>query len=315
MELNEKYPQIIYSNLIDPILSLPPEPKKNKVKPIMYPIILVALLFSICSISVSFIRFKDSFIEGVLGTIFSIVIFLFVIIGIIFILDTTWGYKKRYNRWNKQIDDLKENESKRKQRKEQIELLLKSRQSAEIDTYVVDESVRKGISELWFYKKIKEIIEPRGGEVSIYKKVMIFDYFYRQYDLESLSTKYYYPDIAIIIENLYIDVEIDEPYTMDSKLPIHCIGSDDYRNYYLASNGWEIIRFSEQQIVEHTDKCLETIKNTIDSILNGTYDNPVADPSGSWITNRWDETSAKNMMKNRFRESYLYDDMGNLKTL
>lgn len=315
MELNEKYPQIIYSNLIDPILSLPPEPKKNKVKPIMYPIILVALLFSICSISVSFIRFKDSFIEGVLGTIFSIVIFLFVIIGIIFILDTTWGYKKRYNRWNKQIDDLKENESKRKQRKEQIELLLKSRQSAEIDTYVVDESVRKGISELWFYKKIKEIIEPRGGEVSIYKKVMIFDYFYRQYDLESMSTKYYYPDIAIIIENLYIDVEIDEPFTMDSKLPIHCIGSDDYRNYYLASNGWEIIRFSEQQIVEHTDKCLETIKNTINSILNGTYDNPVADPSGSWITNRWDETSAKNMMKNRFRESYLYDDMGNLKTL
>lgn len=315
MELNEKYPQIIYSNLIDPILSLPPKPKKNKVKPIMYPIILVALLFSICSISVSFIRFKDSFIEGVLGTIFSIVIFLFVIIGIIFILDTTWGYKKRYNRWTKQIDDLKENESKRKQRKEQIELLLKSRQSAEIDTYVVDESVRKGISELWFYKKIKEIIEPRGGEVSIYKKVMIFDYFYRQYDLESMSTKYYYPDIAIIIENLYIDVEIDEPYTMDSKLPIHCIGSDDYRNYYLASNGWEIIRFSEQQIVEHTDKCLETIKNTIDSILNGTYDNPVADPSGSWITNRWDETSAKNMMKNRFRESYLYDDMGNLKTL
>ena len=192
MELNEKYPQIIYSNLIDPILSLPPEPKKNKVKPIMYPIILVALLFSICSISVSFIRFKDSFIEGVLGTIFSIVIFLFVIIGIIFILDTTWGYKKRYNRWNKQIDDLKENESKRKQRKEQIELLLKSRQSAEIDTYVVDESVRKGISELWFYKKIKEIIEPRGGEVSIYKKVMIFDYFYRQYDLESMSTKYYW---------------------------------------------------------------------------------------------------------------------------
>jgi hypothetical protein len=74
MELNEKYPQIIYSNLIDPILSLPPEPKKNKVKPIIYPIILVALLFSICSISVSFIRFKDSVIEGVLGIIFSIVI-------------------------------------------------------------------------------------------------------------------------------------------------------------------------------------------------------------------------------------------------
>ena len=311
MELNEKYPQIIYSNLIDPILSLPPEPKKNKVKPIMYPIILVSLLFSICSISVSFIRFKDSFIEGVLGTIFSIVIFLFVIIGIIFILDTTWGYKKRYNRWIKQIADLKENELKRKQRKEQIELLLKSRQSAEIDTYVVDESVRKGISELWFYKKIKEIIEPRGGEVSINKKVMIFGHL----DLESMSTKFFYPDIAIIIENLYIDVEIDEPYTMDSKLPIHCVGSDDYRNYYLASNGWEIIRFSEQQIVEHTEKCIETIKNTIDFILNGRCGNPVTNPNGSWITNRWDETSAKNMMKNRFRESYLYDDVGNLKTL
>lgn len=311
MELNEKYPQILYSNLIDPILSLPPEPKKNKVKPIMYPIILVALLFSICSISVSFIRFKDSVIEGVLGTFFSIVIFLFVIVGIIFILDTTWGYKIRYNRWNKQIADLKENELKRKQRKEQIELLIRTRQSAEIETYEVDESVRKGISEIWFYKQIKKVIEPRGGEVSINKKVMIFGHL----DLESMSTNFFYPDIAIIIENLYIDVEIDEPYTMDSKLPIHCVGSDDYRNYYFASNGWEIIRFSEQQIVEHTEKCIETIKNTIDYILNGTYDNPVADPSGSWITNRWDETSAKNMMKNRFRESYLYDDMGNLKTL
>lgn len=312
MEQNEKYPQIIYSNLIDPILSLPPEPQKNKVKPIMYPIILVALLFSICSISVSSTRFKDSVIEGVLGTIFSIVIFLFVIVGIIFILDTTWGYKKRYNRWNKQIADLKENELKRKQRKEQIELLIRSRLSAEIETYEVDESVRKGISEIWFYKKIKKIIEPRGGEVSINKKVMIFGNFYGHSDLEPI--KYYFPDIAIIIENLYIDVEIDEPYTMDSKLPIHCVGSDDYRNYYLASNGWEIIRFSEQQIVEHTDKCIETIKNTIDYIVNGRCGNPVADPNGCWITSCWDEASANIMMKNRFRESYLYDDVGNLKT-
>ena len=73
----------------------------------------------------------------------------------------------------------------------------------------------------------------------------------------------YKPDIAIIWreKNIFIDIEIDEPYDIVSRKPIHYIGcSDRLRNVYFLDNGWNIIRFAEKQIVSSLPEVVEYVK-------------------------------------------------------
>lgn len=79
------------------------------------------------------------------------------------------------------------------------------------------------------------------------------------------------PDFAYIDTStgLCIDIEIDEPYTSDTKVPIHCIGEDDYRNNFFLSKGWFVIRFAEIQIAKYPNQCCDFIKNLIENITDG----------------------------------------------
>ena len=66
----------------------------------------------------------------------------------------------------------------------------------------------------------------------------------------------FYPDIVIYKEdNFYIDVEIDEVYTMKGKDIIHSIGDDNHRNRFFQKKGWYVLRFSEEQIRTETKSC------------------------------------------------------------
>lgn len=72
----------------------------------------------------------------------------------------------------------------------------------------------------------------------------------------------YYPDIAIFIEGhpeIRIDVEIDEPYTIDRK-PIHYLScGDKYRDNLLNRHGWTVVRFAVQQVQNDTMACVDYI--------------------------------------------------------
>ncbi|MBD5357716.1 MAG: HU family DNA-binding protein [Bacteroides sp.] len=73
----------------------------------------------------------------------------------------------------------------------------------------------------------------------------------------------YKPDIAIIWreKNIFIDVEIDEPYDIISRNPTHYKGcGDGLRNAYFLDNGWSVIRVAEKQIVDDYAKVVEYIK-------------------------------------------------------
>jgi len=52
----------------------------------------------------------------------------------------------------------------------------------------------------------------------------------------------YSPDIAYVDDdiNLYIDIEIDEPYSLSSGKPCHYIGKDDDRNLFFLERYWLI---------------------------------------------------------------------------
>lgn len=78
----------------------------------------------------------------------------------------------------------------------------------------------------------------------------------------------YSPDIAYIDDtnHLHIDIEVDEPYSYRSREPHHCIGSDNRRNEFFLDRHWTVIRFSEEQVVCHTDSCCKVVAQTIAKI-------------------------------------------------
>lgn len=345
MENSNTYPIILFSSNIRDILerrplepAKPQEPEQKHLRPLNIILLLGGLLFSCLILYVVFDSFKNSeIIEGIIASVFLLFLCFFSFGALLAVYDATIGNKTRNNQWKKDyklwennheqwetsIKRIKNDEKKRlskKEQKEQILSYLKNRTAAEFYNCEENEVVKKGISEKWFYRMIKDTIESMGGDVLLDTKLMIFsnNSYYGHSTLTQLledlnDSHYYYPDIAIIVNNLYVDIEIDEPYTIESKMPVHCIGTDDFRNDYITSHGWEVIRFAEEQIVKYPDKCLETIINTVNHILEGRCGNQITDKNENWITSCWDEASARIMADNNYRETYLYDKDWKLK--
>lgn len=75
----------------------------------------------------------------------------------------------------------------------------------------------------------------------------------------------YYPDIVLCVDDYnYIDIEIDEPYELFENKEIHYIGcGDEDRNDYFTSKGWFVLRFSEQNIIDNVQECVQLIEDLI----------------------------------------------------
>ena len=60
----------------------------------------------------------------------------------------------------------------------------------------------------------------------------------------------YEPDIVLVdrARNLFIDIEIDEPYDGYYRTPAHEEGKDDLREQFFVESGWAVIRFTERQV-------------------------------------------------------------------
>lgn len=113
----------------------------------------------------------------------------------------------------------------------------------------------------------------------------------------------YRPDIALYWEkyNLFIDIEIDEPYDICSHKPLHYIGcSDNLRDTYFTRNGWCVIRYSENQVLNQlpeTIKHLEFIINWLTDKYHKDYD--------LFEETRWTYDEAAQLAKSSQREKSL----------
>lgn len=120
----------------------------------------------------------------------------------------------------------------------------------------------------------------------------------------------YVPDFAYIDPslNLHIDIEVDEPYTHDTRQPLHYLGAekDDRRNQFFLDAGWVVIRFSEQQVVKSPMSCCKAIASTIAAI---TADNTLMTPFRQVPTlkpsPRWSYEEAQVMATQASRSQYL----------
>ncbi len=151
---------------------------------------------------------------------------------------------------------------------------------------------RRGMCEAKFAKHLK-----RYFEQNIYERLTLsipnFD-------------KPYSPDFAYIDRglNLYIDIEIDEPYT-NSK-PIHFVGANDRRNQFFSQRGWIIIRFCEEQVVRYPRQCCKAIAEVIADILGDRLELTRFESTPDLPKiKHWSRGEAILMIKNQARDRYL----------
>ena len=112
------------------------------------------------------------------------------------------------------------------------------------------------------------------------------------------------PDIVLYDEdlNLYVDVEIDEPYDGYSRLVTHIVeGKDSIRDLFFKESGWVVVRFTEKQVHLSCEQCIRTLRNIVD-VMRGQ-----ADPVSPFVEeeNRWSRVQAIQWEKDLYREKYL----------
>lgn len=111
----------------------------------------------------------------------------------------------------------------------------------------------------------------------------------------------FYPDFIYSNESrgLFIDIEIDEPYSYKEREPIHYIGANAERDNFFEGIFWGVIRFSENQILSYPRECVFFIKDYINSIIENV---DVLD----WPLNyeeRWTLEEAKSLIDQDFRSA------------
>jgi len=111
----------------------------------------------------------------------------------------------------------------------------------------------------------------------------------------------YTPDFIYRNEEIFIDIEIDEPYTLEERKPIHYEFNDDNRDNFFLDINWAIVRFSERQIVNEPHNCIETIKSVLSIMEGETNELNTYDLKDSV----WSKEDAINMANNFEREKYL----------
>lgn len=136
------------------------------------------------------------------------------------------------------------------------------------------------------------------------------DFMFRKFE-EKYKNAYYVPDFIFKNDNLCIDIEIDEPYTLDFK-PIHCLNDKNEieRNDYFNSKNWIVIRFSENQIATQPINCCLLIASVIykysgniDYITKIIESNNIEEKL--IVEKRWTSSTVSELVKNNHRNETL----------
>lgn len=150
---------------------------------------------------------------------------------------------------------------------------------------------KKGLSELFFEGYVEEYFG------KIYKK--------------NVRVGQYTPDYALIDEsnNFALDVEIDEPYSIDDRVLLHLKNQNSRRDIYFLESGWNVLRFSEEQVLTQPDSCIKLISLVhARTTLTSEYLKYCTDADELVSKIRWDEKIAARMRREKFRES-LYPEL------
>lgn len=206
-------------------------------------------------------------------------------------------YEEQKRIYEKKVSQLLSKNGLALYRAKKIDLILHN--SNAIPTFLEcndNDSTKIGASENFFV----EYLLNTDADCKIYTNMKV-----------PVGNKFYYPDIICKIYGLYFDIEIDEPYAGNDGTPIHYLESihemffesvDIERNEYMTEKGWNVIRFSEEQIFSHPDECVDIIFNIANSIIMGTDNITIPE---HFVTKKWTKEQSHKMSYKRFRKTYV----------
>lgn len=196
--------------------------------------------------------------------------------------------KELESKYEKAVEEIELSIHKEDKQKALLSIFYKSLKPSLPPIRRDSSSVLRGFSEEKFYHQLKktfpdEVFVDKGPQNTVYK---------------------YFPDITFVCKKtgICLDIEIDEPYTFDTREPIHYIGSrDDERNKEILRQNWCIIRFSEEQIITEPQNCIKLVKGVLDTVRQKSinYAIPVKEKP------RWSLEEAKKMADQNYRENYM----------
>ena len=169
---------------------------------------------------------------------------------------------------------------------------------------ISSKNLYKGKSEEFFEGYLKKYF---GDNILINKALVI------NHTKNDVKDKFYFPDF--IYQNshqnnvFFIDIEIDEPYSLPDGYPVHYQGLDNNRNNYFLRAGWHVIRFSEEQIMRQPAQCCRFLADFIQKKnQKQTHQNISKEleniPLISLKTRHWTREEALYMFSNKYRDSY-----------
>ena len=180
----------------------------------------------------------------------------------------------------------------------QFPIIRAPKSGCEIKLLVVGRSGKRGVCEEHLCKMIRDLkLHDFYDDISLF----IGNY-----------SKPYEPDIAYIDvqKGIFIDIEIDEPYSGWERLPIHYktkYGTiDDLRNNYFTERGWTVLRFSEKQVHEQPKSCLKRVYQLLHE-MDGSITMPqcLATEADIFSNDMWTKEQAERMEQNKEREKML----------
>lgn len=106
--------------------------------------------------------------------------------------------------------------------------------------------------------------------------------------------------------NLYIDIEIDEPYDAKKKKPTHCIDVplDRERDNFFLQKNWVVIRFAELQVIESPESCCKFIATVVNKLTGQPIPEELKNTPKLNKVARWNIRIAKRMARKNYRRYY-----------
>ncbi|KOH44982.1 hypothetical protein [Sunxiuqinia dokdonensis] len=160
--------------------------------------------------------------------------------------------------------------------------------------------VKKGVSEKYFLQFLQKYFP---DEIFCDRGVILEDSFVSPY----------IPDFIFFDtdRNYLIDIEIDEPYSFESREPIHFRTKDNFtsdtrRDVFFLSCNWIVVRFSEEQIIKNPVGCCFYLAIIISVYFEeDKYKQRFKEIPDILKTKVWDYSEAKIKSKGLYREKLL----------
>lgn len=290
------------------------------------------VIFIISIITISLVAVSDSIFTAIW-----LAIFCCPALSLVFYISSRNGsYKKnvRVKRSQKEIEELEkkaEEEYSKAMSKYKIDIKHYELDRRIYDEYTIERNKERGSRDKFVIEHIDEILFNRiqsfnDSDYSSLERLtdppqrgrsenLLFEALMERFNGKGVKIDMgidnYAPDLVFIFRNeqrtCFFDIEIDEPYSYIGKKETHYKGCADVkRNISFQNRNWFVIRFSEEQIVNNLDSCVEFFVSVLRFVnkLDSECIKDVRSNLDKLQYKRWSKEEARLMAIRNHRDTY-----------